>query len=83
MAKNEKVKRTKLPGGHMLKAWREGMGYSVADAAKELGMNEADITNMEASDDMPPRYIRLAMAALGLGMAPEGDGPSPADSGEA
>lgn len=81
MAKGNKAAPVKHTG-RMFTAWREGMGYSLADAAEALGMPEADLASIEKADDMPPRYIRLAMSALGLGMIPEGDTVSPAEASD-
>lgn len=60
------IKTTTTPAESM-KLWRERMGYSIGDAANELGYTEKQITAWEKGDEMP-RAIRLAMAALAMGM---------------
>lgn len=61
--------------GATLKAWRERMGYSVADAMEQLGCSRNGWNSWEAGDSPVPRYIGLACAALALGMTPYGELP--------
>ena len=80
MAK-ERMQASKDKGGAILTAWRDSMGYSLTDAATALGMPESDLASLEKAGTQPPRYIRLAMGALALGITPEGEN-QPGDMGE-
>jgi hypothetical protein len=53
--------------------WREQMGYDQHEASKEVGCTRMDWQLWEASKHPVPRYIRLAMSALSMGMLPYGD----------
>jgi transcriptional regulator with XRE-family HTH domain len=61
--------KTKAPD-QSLKTWRETMGFSQRDAAEALGCLPADVDLWERGSTMP-RYIKLAMAALALGIEVE------------
>lgn len=50
--------------------WRERMGYSIEDAAKELDVPSTTIMDYESGAQPTPRHIALAMAALALGLSP-------------
>jgi transcriptional regulator with XRE-family HTH domain len=62
--------KTKAPD-QSLKTWRETMGFSQRDAAEALGCGSADIDLWERGSTTTPRYIKLAMAALALGIEVE------------
>lgn len=49
-------------------AWRNRMGYSVEDAAKQLGCAIQSVYNWERGESDMPRYIGLACDALALGI---------------
>lgn len=61
-------------GNNSMKAWRDSMGYSPKDAAEALGMVEASYKDLEAKPEAP-KYIKLAMQALALGLT-DSDGKS-------
>jgi len=52
--------------------WREQMGYTMNEAADELGCSKRSLTNWENGHFPIPRYIGLAMNALALNMRPYG-----------
>lgn len=51
-----------------LKMWREGMGFSVADACDMLGVKQKDYEKWESQEKPTPKYVTLACAALALGI---------------
>lgn len=51
-----------------IRTWRESMGYSNEEAASMLGISEFDFLQMEHGKVPTPRYIKLAAAALALGI---------------
>ena len=55
-----------------LTLWREQMGYTMNEAADELGCSKRSLTNWENGHFPIPRYIGLAMNALALNMRPYG-----------
>lgn len=55
-----------------LTAWRERMGYSKAEAAREVGCSRNAWAAWEDGKSPVPRYIGLACAALALGMSQYG-----------
>ena len=55
-----------------LTLWREQMGYTMNDAADELGCSKRSLVNWENGHFPIPRYIGLAMNALALNMRPYG-----------
>ena len=65
--RHEDKTMTKAPD-QSLATWRETMGFTQRDAAEALGCNPADIALWERGSTTTPRYIKLAMAALALGI---------------
>lgn len=62
------------PGADLtLRTWRTRMGYSLDDAAMQLGCPRSRLEKWERANRPPPRYIGLACAALALGMSPYKD----------
>ncbi len=62
----------KRPADQTLATWREVMGYSQRDAAEQLGCARASVQKWEHQPEHTPKYIRLAMAALALGIKVDG-----------
>ena len=65
--RHEDQTMTKAPD-QSLATWRETMGFTQRDAAEALGCSTADIALWERGSTTTPRYIKLAMAALALGI---------------
>ena len=63
-----------------VKEWLLTMGLSQRQAARELGCSRGALAGWEAKPETTPKYIRLAMRALALGItvADRAD-PYPAD----
>jgi DNA-binding XRE family transcriptional regulator len=68
--KGGKKKKSDAPS---LAVWRERMGFSQVQAAKEIGCSRQAWIGWEVGSKRTPRYIYLAMAALALGMKPYGE----------
>lgn len=56
---------------HDLKAWREGMGFSVEEACDRLEIPQGIYQAWENGKQPAPRYVTLACAALALGIKPK------------
>jgi transcriptional regulator with XRE-family HTH domain len=54
-----------------LVTWRATMGFNQREAAEALGCSPADLADWERGAATTPRFIRLAMAALALGIEAE------------
>jgi transcriptional regulator with XRE-family HTH domain len=75
MASRAPAKKTpKAPKTPSLLLWRERMGYSQTEASRQLGCSKVALIGWELGRKKTPRYIHLAMAALALGIAPNGNG---------
>jgi DNA-binding transcriptional regulator YiaG len=67
----ERQKKENLPEPFTSEAfaeWRERMGFTVTDCARELGCAEESVRRWERGESRPPRYIGLACSALALGI---------------
>ena len=65
--RHEDKTMTKAPD-QSLATWRETMGLTQREAAEALGCDRRRHRHMGAQTDTTPRYIKLAMAALALGI---------------
>jgi transcriptional regulator with XRE-family HTH domain len=52
-------------------SWREAMGLNQRDASEALGCSRTALGDWERDPPTTPRYIKLAMAALAMGMKVE------------
>jgi len=83
--RTETTKKTKAAPPKVqasLAAWRERMGYSLREAAENIGCSKQAWINWEQGRQDVPRYIGLAMAALALGMKPYGEIQTDLNNGE-
>ena len=58
-----------MPHKAPLLSWRKTMGWTISEAARQLGVARNTYKKWEADPD-PPRSIRLAAAALKAGLEP-------------
>ena len=65
--RHEDKTMTKAPDQSLV-TWRETMGFNQREAAEALGCGTADISLWERGSTTTPRYIKLAAAALALGI---------------
>lgn len=54
-----------------VKAWRERLGLSQADAAERLGISRRQYQYYEAGEQVPPRGVRMLMTAAKNGLVLE------------
>jgi transcriptional regulator with XRE-family HTH domain len=54
-----------------LVTWRANMGFTQREAAEALGCPLTDLVDWERGAITTPRFIKLAMAALALGIEAE------------
>ena len=65
--RHEDKTMTKDPDQSLV-TWRETMGLTQREAAEALGCDRDDFAIWEKQPSTTPRYIKLAMAALALGI---------------
>lgn len=65
-----KIDMPRILTHHILKEWRERMGYTQDEACAELGCSTRAWGQWEKGEQEPPLYIGLAMDALALGIKP-------------
>lgn len=63
--------KTMAPPNQTLATWRETMGLTQKQAAEALGCARNSIIEWEQHPENTPRYIKLAAAALALGIEAE------------
>lgn len=56
--------------GKHLRAWRKRMKLTVKEAAEQLGVSPATFSRWAATDQVLPRYVGLACAAVSLNLPP-------------
>lgn len=54
--------------GQALKAWRERRGWSLRELGERVGVSAAQLSRYENDEAGPPLTVRLACAALALGV---------------
>jgi transcriptional regulator with XRE-family HTH domain len=68
--RHEDKTMTKAPDQSLV-TWRATMGFNQREAAEALGCPLTDLVDWERGAITTPRFIKLAMAALALGIDAE------------